>query len=173
MGKVKESWETVIGFPDYSVSNLGRVISRRTSKEKFIGSVLPDGYIQVALCSEESTRKVNIHKLVAETFIPNPKSLPEVNHVDEDKSNNQVNNLEWCTKSFNINYGRRNSFVSEKLVNGIMSKAVEALDPISGNILHRFPSAMEAQRNGFDQGAISNCCRGVRKTHKGFLWRYV
>lgn len=173
MGKVKEIWEPVKGFPDYSVSNLGRVISRRTSKEKFIGSVLPDGYIRVALSSETAKRQVDVHKLVAETFIPNPKNLPEVNHIDEDKSNNQVNNLEWCTKSYNINYGSRNYLVSEKLTNGIMSRTVEALDPTSGNIIYRFPSAMEAQRSGFDQGAISNCCRGVRKTHKGFLWRYV
>lgn len=163
----KEIWKVVEGFPDYSVSNLGRVISRKTSDNKFIGSKNKQtGYIQVALYNDSTIYKGTIHKLVAKEFVPNPSNLPEVNHLDEDTSNNQADNLEWCSKSYNINYGNRNSLVSEKLINGATSKEVEGFDPITLRVICRFPSIKEAQRSGFNHGAISNCCRGVRNTHK-------
>lgn len=171
---VKEIWKVVEGFPDYSISNLGRIISRKNSRNKFIGSKNQQtGYIQVALYNSTTVYKGTVHKLVAEAFIPNPEKLPEVNHIDGDKSNNSEDNLEWCTKSYNINYGNRNYLVSEKLINGALSKVVEGFDPITYKVMYRFPSTKEAQRAGFNQGAISNCCRGVRKTHKGLSWRYV
>lgn len=167
MGKVKEIWEPVKGFPDYSVSNLGRVISRKGSKEKFIGGLRSNGYVGVSLWQGSRNRATEVHRLVAEMFIPNPKGLPQVNHIDEDKSNNQVSNLEWCSAAKNANHGTRNSRIRDSL-----SQGVEAFNS-SGEVIHRFSSTQEAQRNGFHNSNISSCCRGERKTHKGLYWRYA
>lgn len=93
------------------MSNLGRVKSlsgSNTKKERIRKSFKrPDGYVSIVLCKNGKTTNHRIHRLVAQHFIPNPENLPEVNHKDENKSNNCVNNLEWCNSSYNKNYGTR------------------------------------------------------------------
>lgn len=96
----------------------------------------------------------------------NPDNLREVNHKDEDKLNNRVDNLQWCSRSYNINYGVRNERVSKKL-----SKPVLQYD-LDGNLIKEWPSAAEAGRNGFNHNHISECCRGKLKSHKGYIWKY-
>ena len=114
----EEIWRPIEGYEGYyEVSSFGRVRSLdmyvkigygnyRLHKGKVISLLKKgDGYIQVNLCYNGKLYKKYVHRLVAEAFIPNPDNLPEVNHLDEDKTNNSVDNLEWCDRSYNLKYG--------------------------------------------------------------------
>lgn len=114
-----EEWKDIKGYEGlYQVSNLGRVRSlSRYVKHRTIyilkGKLLKQrtrgkGYLAVTLCKNSKLKHYYVHRLVAEAFIPNPNNLPQVNHKDENKSNNCVDNLEWCDDKYNTNYGTRN-----------------------------------------------------------------
>lgn len=116
-----EEWRDIVGYEgQYKVSNQGRVISlkRRVKNNHGYRTVpeclmkiqkSPSGYCQVVLCANGQNHKSQfIHRLVAQAFIPNPHKYVEVNHKDEDKTNNTVENLEWCSRIYNCNYGTRN-----------------------------------------------------------------
>lgn len=168
MIRTSEEWAQIKGYEGvYEVSNLGRVASIRGGKRKILKPSKPTGYFQVVLSKNNSKRTYRVHRLVAEAFIPNPENLPVINHIDEVKTNNFVENLEWCTVKYNTNYGTGLS----RSVDG-RSKEVVAYDQ-SGNIIHRFKSIKEAGRNGFSSGHISSCCRGRRKSHRGLHWKYA
>ena len=131
-----------------------------------------------------SVTRVTI-RLIAETFIPNPDNLPQINHKDENPNNNEVSNLEWCTVQYNNTYGSRN--LKASLTNSIIqlnnskSKAVIQLD-LDGNFISEWPSISEIKRQlGFDISNIANCCKkhqiikGVKTTRiqaYGYKWRY-
>lgn len=107
---MKEEWKDVVGFEGYyKVSNLGNVISLRRkfmrTEHLMSPAVTPYGYAVVCLRKPDIKTTVKVHRLVAQAFIPNPDNLPQVNHKDEDKLNNCVDNLEWCDSKYNINYG--------------------------------------------------------------------
>ena len=107
---MKEIWLNIEGYSNYMISNYGRVKSlnyRRTGKEKIL-SLKKDkkGYYYITLSKDGIGRNYKIHRLVAQAFIPNPNNLPQVNHKDENPSNNCVENLEWCTNEYNLNYGK-------------------------------------------------------------------
>lgn len=102
---MEEIWKDVPGYEGiYVVSSFGRI--RNLVSGKFIKpSQKNDGYCRVCLSKNGCGKCINIHRLVAQVFIPNPDNLPQVNHRDEDKTNNNVTNLEWCSAKYNINYG--------------------------------------------------------------------
>ena len=107
-----EIWKDIEGYEGlYQVSNLGRVKSLKVSKiksERIRKSYQQSsGYISIVLCKNGKVTNHKIHRLVANAFIDNPDNLPEINHKDEDKTNNCVDNLEWCDSSYNKNYGTR------------------------------------------------------------------
>ena len=172
----------------YKVSNWGRILSlnyRNTGKPELMTPIAnTKGYFQVGLWKNGEYKTCKVHRLVAETFLPNPENKPEVNHIDEDKTNNFVflnedgsvdkekSNLEWKTHKDNINHGTRNERVSKTLTNGKLSKPVLQLS-LSGELIREWPSTAECGRNGFDQGAVTKCCRGKLKSHKGFRWMYA
>lgn len=111
-----EIWKPVIGYEGfYEVSNLGNV---KNSKTQRILRLLNNGcgYYRVGLYKEGKFKLFLVHRLVAFAFIPNPDNLPFINHKDECTQNNHVSNLEWCTASYNVNYGTRNEKVFKKLV---------------------------------------------------------
>lgn len=107
-----EIWKEIDGYNGvYQVSNLGKV--RKSASLKPIAICLnTTGYEQVNLSDGFTRKKLLVHRLVAQAFIPNPNNLPQINHIDENKRNNKVSNLEWCDASYNNNYGAHNANVS-------------------------------------------------------------
>ena len=115
---MKEEWRDIKGYEGrYQVSNLGRVKSlnyRHTNKEKILSNTTnTKDYLTVSLYKNGKIKTYYIHKLVAAHFIPNPDNYKEVNHKDENKSNNCVSNLEWCSREYNQNYGTKTQRASE------------------------------------------------------------
>ena len=167
--EIIEEWRNIIGFEGlYQVSNLGRVKSlkdRYNNPREIImkQNLMKDGYYQIGLWKNSKVKNYFVHRLVAIAFIPNPDNLPFINHIDEDKTNNCVDNLEWCTASYNNVYGNR----IEKY-----SKPILQFD-LEGNLVNEFPSIKEAERQtGFKNPNICNCLKGKRKTCGGFIWKY-
>lgn len=127
----KQIWKDVKGYEGlYQVSNTGRVRSLNYMKTSKVQVLKPQrqtqGYLFVRLRKEGKIRTIYIHRLVAEAFIPNPNNYPEVNHIDENKQNNIVSNLEWCTREYNQNYGTINKRRSEKHKGKILSEEHKA-----------------------------------------------
>lgn len=122
-GKVRnlpnEVWKDIEDFEGYQISNLGRVKSlsyHRTKRERILQQYISKvGYCVVHLCKNGKKRTLLVHRLVAMAFIANPNDKPEVNHIDECKTNNHVDNLEWMTHKENMNYGTRNERASKSL----------------------------------------------------------
>ena len=159
----------------YRVSNLGNVMSlnyNRTGKPKLLKPGKDKhGYLFVILYKDGKKKKFFVHRLVAEAFIPNPDNLPCVNHKDENKTNNSVENLEYCTHEYNINYGTRNERAAKANTNGKCSKRVLQFT-LDGEFVREYPSTHECERNGFEHSSVIRCCKGKQKTHKGFRFMY-
>ena len=164
----KEYWKPVVGYEGhYQVSNFGSVKSIKFGKEIILKQhINKGGYYYVCLLKNGKHKNYYVHRLVAQAFIPNPYKLPQVNHKDENKTNNNVDNLEWCTNEYNHNYGTINERISQS-----QSKPVLQYD-LNGNLIKEWKSINECGRNGFNQGDICKCCNGKRKTAKGFIWVY-
>lgn len=168
--KNKEIWKDVVGYEGlYEVSNIGRVKSLNKNNYGLIMSqyITKKGYFRLQLTKEKRQKKHLVHRLVAEAFIPNPHNYPEVNHKDEDKLNNKVENLEWCTTHYNVNYG-----TSIKKRSKIQSKPIIQFT-LDGEYIREFDSIASAEKLGFNSGGISMCCQGKYKHHKGYIWRYA
>lgn len=122
-----EVWKNINGYEGlYQISNNGRVKSlpklagKSWRKEKILKTYLDkDGYVKVILCKENKTKFLSVHRLIAEAFIPNPNEFPQINHKDENKQNNSLENLEWCTCKYNINYGTRTERAMKRFKNEI------------------------------------------------------
>lgn len=162
-----EIWKEITGFENYMVSNLGRVYSKKS------GLILKPGmdkkgYLRVSFYEHGKSNTYKLHRLVAKAFIENPDDLPQVNHKNEDKTDNRVENLEWCTNSYNRYYGTATERTQKANMN-CESTSV----PVRCIETHKvYPSIREAER---DTGAknIFWCCIGKRKTSNGFHWEYA
>ena len=165
-----EIWKDIKGYEGkYQVSNFGNVKSlnyRNTGKEHLMKPILQTtGYFYVRLCNKPN-KIYSIHRLVADAFIPNPENLPCVNHKDENKTNNHVDNLEFCTQLYNNEYGTRLKRVSESLLNNPKLSRKVYQYTIDGKFVREWESTQECRRNGFNHSHIVSCCKGERKTHK-------
>ena len=163
-----EIFKEINDFEGYYISNLGRVKSCKRKIEKFI-AIKDDthGYLIVKLWKNNKQYSKKIHRLVAEMFIPNPQNLRDVNHKDENKYNNCVENLEWVSHKDNINYRTHN-----ERANKAKSKAILQLD-LDGNIINEFISSYEAERQlDISESNINQCCNGKRKTAGGYKWQF-
>lgn len=176
-----EIWRPVKGYEGlYEVSNLGRVRSlartcksrggcRKPIKERVLCSEVTAGYVRVNLSMDGYMRHYLVHRLVAEAFIPNPENLPMINHINEDKTDNRVENLEWCTASYNINYGE---CVIKIKKNQPHKRPVCQYDK-DWVLLAEYQSLHEAGKlSGVRWQDISACCCGRQNTAKGYIWRY-
>lgn len=167
---MKEIWRCIKNYPNYEISSLGNVKNKKTNK---ILKPFSTGneYLKVSLSNNSKTKQFFVHRLVAQAFIPNPNNLPEVNHKKEfEKTNNTVENLEWCNHSYNQNYGTRNERVSKKL-SKIYCKKINQYD-LQGNFIRTWDSIKEAEKN-VGSTHISQCAKGIFKQTKGYIWRYV
>lgn len=182
---MKEIWKPIVGFEGlYEVSNKGRVrsvtktIVYSDGKVKtHYGKVLrkrfdSKGYPQVLLCHKGKYVSRKVHRLVATAFIPNPTMLPFVNHKDETKDNNCVDNLEWCTAKYNSNYGTAQKRRAETNTNG--AKAIAVIATLSDGTEEYYPSMSEFGRvhnKPHSESNISYAISGKRKTAYGRKWR--
>ena len=137
-----------------------------------------NGYLYVKLWKDGKSKRYLVHRLVAQAFLLNPNNLPVINHKDENKQNNRVENLEWCSSSYNNNYNDRakkvGKKVAEKLTNHPKtSKPIIGIDKVTGLIVE-FVSCMEAERQtGINNSNIIKCCQGKLKSCGGFYWMYA
>lgn len=168
----------IADYPEYAVSEYGDVYGKKNNLLKH--DVTYDGYHRVTLYKNNKPKHYPIHRLVAETFIPNPENKPTVNHIDGDKSNNSVSNLEWSTHSENSQHAYDNGlnrchFTDEDRRRAGRSKAEQSSKPVrlieTGEI---YSSARECARaNDLDHGNVCACCNGNRKTHHGMHFEWV
>ena len=170
-----EIWEDIEGYEGlYQVSNLGRTKRLYKNDKEKILKLMSDrkGYLRVDLYKEGKRKTYTVHRLVAQAFIPNLENKLEVNHKDEDKTNNKVENLEWVTRRENNNYGTRNERIAKSQTNNKKkSKPIYGIN-IKTNERIEFPSTREAERSGFNSSNIVDCLKGRRKSHKGYKWFY-
>lgn len=177
----KEIWRNISGYPGYKVSNLGRVksmernVKHRNSYRKVRERILKpnknrNGYLMVPLCNEGKNKTMLVHRLVAKAFVQNYSLFnTDINHINEIKTDNRAENLEWCTKEYNNNYGTRNEKSSKSKINGKKSKAVICIE--TGKF---YPSTREVERQfGFSHQSISACCEGKLKSAYKYHWKWA
>ena len=183
-----EEWRNIEGYEGkYQVSNLGRVRSFIKTKSGKILSLTPDknGYLACHLYKNGKRKCEKVHRLVAQEFIPNPNNLPQVNHKDEVKTNNNSDNLEWCTNEYNHNYGTINKRISrsnkgkhtgeKSYLYGKKGKE----HPTSKKIRcittgEKFESISEASNKyKINVSSITGCCKGRLKTAGKMRWEYM
>lgn len=180
MNNVSEIWKDIKNYENkYQVSNSGRI---KSLKKDIIlkPSVHYKGYLEVKLYKNNSSKVFKIHRLVASAFIPNPENKPQVNHIDGNKQNNCVDNLEWNTQSENQLHAFRNklnrgSMYAKYSINNPHSKQVAQYD-MNMNLIKIWGSTMEAQRNlNINNSHISACCLNKKnyKTAGGYKWKYI
>ncbi|MDM8162442.1 NUMOD4 motif-containing HNH endonuclease [Collinsella intestinalis] len=178
----RETWKPVAGFEGYyEVSDRGRVRSctrtvtmRNGVPRPIKGRVLSQAsfngkghYKAVTLSRGGKQTHAGVHRLVAEAFVQNPMNYPEVNHKDEDKSNNSAENLEWCDRRYNNTYGTAK-------VRAAVTQGKPVLQLKDGRIINAWPSeGLAAQFTGASQSGISACCRVEMKTSGGFGWMWA
>ena len=169
MNENKEIWKDIVGYEGhYKISNLGRVKSLKYGKEQILKNVKNGrGYLQVDLLKNGEEKTYYIHRIVAQVFLPNPQNLPQINHKNEDKTDNNANNLEWCTAKYNNNYGTHNQRSAEKRSKPVLQYTKD------GKFVKEWKSARDIERNlGYNSGYISSCCNGKFKSAYRFVWKY-
>jgi len=149
----------------YEASSFGNI--RSVKRKKILKPALRTGYLSITLCNPLFKRTENIHRIIALTFIDNPKELPVVNHKNGDKTCNRVENLEWCS------YKENSQHALDTFLTKPSCKKVEQYS-IDGDLIERFNSIREAEKKtGVGNRSISAACRGQRSTSHGFCWKYV
>jgi len=180
-----EKWVDISGFEGfYQVSNLGRVRScdrylraahggKQIKKGQLIvPAIRPNGYLAVGLNRNGIHKSAYVHRLVAFAFIANPNGYNEINHKDEDKSNNRADNLEWCSHYYNINYGTTRARISKSHLEGGYG-AIPVVQKLNGQVVAVYKSATDASKvTGICSSAIRKCCLGRPRfnTAGGYTW---
>lgn len=195
-----EIWRPVVGYEGlYEVSNFGRVKSLgntlKCSRFKGIVTIMKQevsnfGYYRVSLRKDRKYKHWGVHRLVAIAFLPNPDNLPIINHKDCNPKNNNVDNLEWCTQKYNVNYAdakkkqaasfkrsningchsKKSLETKNRLKVGSYQKPVHQVDPNTGEILNTFRCIRDAER-AFNTKHVSAVVNGRRPKAKGYFWK--
>lgn len=176
-----EEWRDIKGYEGlYQVSNFGRVrslnrmdsIGRQRQGRILKPSSNEWGYPHVVLSKNGKHKTVRVHRLVAIAFLPNPDNLPEVNHKDENKYNNHVNNLEWCNHQYNNGYGTGPERRLKKIDRAKYKKAIWRISETGERVLYESLKAAAEDISG-DASNICLCLKGKLKRHKGYSWEYA
>ena len=183
---MQEIWKDIKGYEGlYQVSNLGKVkslkkevnfysglykeVKKRKYKERIINLKKTNrGYMNITLYKNGIRKHFNVHRLVADTFILNPNNLPEVNHKDGNKENNCVDNLEWVTRSENMQHSLKTGLFKPK------KKALIQYD-LKGNFVKRWETIKDfliENNMNLKSSGITNCCKGRQRTAYGYIWEY-
>ena len=156
-----EEWRDIEGYERiYQISSLGRVKSLKFGKERILKPGKErNGYLRVCLSKDRKLKWYYVHVLVLSAFIPNIENLKTVNHINEDKTDNRVDNLEWMTSKDNVRYSQ--------------AVAVNQFT-LDGRFIRTWSCIREIEyQTGFSNGHIVKCCKGKHKSAYGFIWRYA
>ena len=156
----------------YKVSNTGKIYSlvkNKIMKNKNTKA----GYLVMGLTKNKKSETFYVHRIVASMFLENPHNYEQVNHKDEDKTNNNIENLEWCSSDYNANYGTRNEKVSESRKKYSHDKNPRAKKVICIETEQVFGCIKDAgEYYGINKQGINNCCKGKQLTAAGYHWMY-
>ena len=181
---MRETWKDIKSYEThYKVSNLGRIKSKARiiidslgRKNHHVEKILKPlfgsrGYPLIRLSKITNGisigKTMTIHRIVAKTFIPNPSKYKEINHINEIKTDNRAENLEWCNRKYNIHFGNG----LKKRINS-QKKQIFQICPETGKIIKKWESAKDCEKSNFNASHIGKCCKGKYKTAYGFKWMY-
>lgn len=167
---MREIWKDIPGYEGlYQASNLGNIRSLYNyRKYNILTQNIKRGYYQIGLRKNGIRKWHQVQRLIASSFIPNPNNLPQVNHKNENKLDNRVENLEWCSVSYNNSYGTRIQRVKNKVAKPILQFDLD------GNFIKQYSSLMDASRElKISPSNISQCANGKYKTCKGYIWEFA
>lgn len=181
-----EEWRPVVGYEGlYEVSNTGKVKSLFRYKKVLKPSITRNGYCIAELFKNKTGKMMSVHRLVAMAFVPNPNNLPQVNHIDENKCNNCVENLEWCSAKYNMNFGtskirraKNTDYTKPVYAENARKNGKKVCKPVaqftkSGEFVRSYESGKEAHREtGINHSHILECCAEKVKTAGGYVWKY-
>lgn len=175
---MEEIWKDIKGYEGlYQVSNLGRVrgldrfVDLKSGKKRFVKGRVLKPYLtggngcQYYVVDLTNSKTHFVHRLVAETFIPNPNRLNEVNHKDENKLNNKITNLEWCTHAYNVRYS------IEKIRQNHHRTKVLMINKVSNEVVKTYQMMKDVEKDGMKKQCVSRAIRGVIKTYRGYIWK--
>lgn len=153
-------WRTVKNYDKYEVNTKGVIRNKKTKRPLKPDVCKKWGYLRVRLYTHQGKSKhILVHRVVANTFLDNPKNLPEVNHKDKNTSNNCVDNLEWCTSQYNSRHSKGKPV--------IMYCSLDKSE-------RKFSCIREASEEmNIDNTSITRCCKGIQKHAGGFIWKYA
>lgn len=180
---MKEIWRTIEDYPEYEVSTYGRIRSKKRNivdswgRQYCVGGniiklttqITKGNYkqVMVSIWSNHKNYRLIVSRLVAKTFIPNPNNFPQVNHKDEDSTNNMIDNLEWCSCRYNVHYKDNIKRRAKS-----RSKKIDVYDNC-GNLIDIVNSGVEASKKyNVNRGQISQCCNEKAKTAKGYVFKF-
>lgn len=176
-----EIWNDINGFNGmYMVSNLGRVRSLFRKKSNYNQFVTPkimrasdngNGYLFVNLTVNNKSKRFYIHRLVASSFIQNPNNYPHINHKDENKHNNCIDNLEWCTPAYNNLYGTAKERGRKTRRDNGNCREIDMYD-IRGNLIKHYVCAYDMRMDGISRRSAYNVCNGRTRSYKNFVFRF-
>lgn len=183
----QEVWKDIKGYEGfYQVSNMGRVKAlerevlysngrRHKYGERFLSTFTNHkGYVTVCLCKNGVCTAKRLHQVVIGAFYERPYGLNSINHKDENKQNNRLDNLEYCTSKYNSNYGTRAERYKEKVTNDPRRSKRVIQTNLDGDFIREFPSLREIEREfGYEPVHIRDVCNGKQKTSYGFKWKWA
>lgn len=163
-----EEWRDIEGFGNrFQISNLGRVRSNAWGKNSILKqSITTNGYLRIHVNYKHHHKYLLVHRLVAEAFIPNPGNLPQVNHKNEDKTDNRVENLEWCDAKYNSNYGTGRARCEKKKRKPVIQMSIDCEE-----LCYWFSKKWAAENTGTNIGNINRCLFGNGITAGGYKWK--
>lgn len=165
-----EEWKDIPNYEGvYQVSNLGNVRNinyRGTGIIRLLTQTLIVGYPRVTLSKNGTVRCFHVHRLVGLAFIPNPHGYDCINHKDESRTNNRVDNLEWCTKAYNNTYGTSQQ-------RHAITRSIPILQILNGVVVKRWDSIKDVAAFGYNTSNVCQCCKNKRYSHKGYEWQYA